>query len=237
MVSQVERGEKMKILTAAEAWSPREDEKLLGIIGREKFTFRRKWFRNRNCVTFSTFLPNQYPLDRPHFVLTIGVFEGAQEVWCMQHLLRHPESRLVGIDPWLTLEHHRKECDQVFVDQCYENSKNNLSFWKEQVSLIRGKSQDVLGEALLRGSLAGIPMGMFDLAIIDGDHQEDAVFIDAVNCYEMVRRGGWILFDDVRCRTRKVRQVKEGLTRFLKAYEGKVEWVWGHRFCECYVKV
>jgi len=226
-----------RILSKAEAWVTRDDLRYTPIRNRREYRFRRRWFLSRNCATFSTFLPSRFPPAEPWKVLTIGVFEAMSEVWLFQNILQHADSFLVGIDPWLSYEHHRPGMDQTFADQCYAAACYNLGAWKGRWKLLVGKSQDVLPAALIEGNLAGVPVGTFDLAIIDGDHAEDAVYTDAVNCFDLVKSGGWLLFDDVRTRTRKVRQVREGLTRFLEAYDDRVRQVWSHRFCECYEKL
>ena len=154
-----------------------------------------------------------------------------------QNLLKHPDSRLVGVDPWLSYEHHRKGMDQEFADQCYENAQTNLNEWKSRVTLIRGMSQNVLPDGLIKGSVGPVLVGKFDLAIIDGDHKAAAVLTDAMNCFDLLKKGGWMLFDDVRTSIAKKGQVKEGLEEFLKSYDEQVKQVWSHRFCECYEKL
>ena len=197
------------------------------------FRFRRRWFHLRNCCTFSTFLLPQYKKDKPWNILTIGVFEGAQEVWLMQNILCHPESRLFCIDPWAATT----KLDRQFMEECRENALHNLKPWEDQVTLIRGFSQDVLKDAGENGGLLGIPNGAWDLIIIDGDHNADPVYQDAVGCLAMVKPGGWLLFDDVRNQVPKKDHVQAGLEHWLEDYGDMVDFVWSHRFCDCYEKL
>lgn len=125
--------------------------------------------------------------------------------------------------------------DQAWVDRCYENAKYNLSPWASQVTLLRGKSQEVLPNLQL--SMLNAELPRFDLIIIDGDHDADPVYQDAVNSYALVKRGGWLMFDDVRNRVEKKHHVREGLQRFLDEYGMRVKQAWSHRYMECYERV
>lgn len=197
------------------------------------FKFRRRWFRIRNQVSFSSYLPKHFPANRPYNFLTIGVFEGAQEVWLLQNILKHPQSRLVCLDPWAYIE----KLGEGFMEQSFVNAQHNLFPWKDQVTLIRGYSQDVLAQAIDDNGLVNIKAGDFDFLIIDGDHGADPAYIDMCNCYHLAKKNAWILCDDVRNRIYKENHVKQGLERFLTEYEDKVEIAWEHRFVSCLRKL
>lgn len=224
----------MHIWTKEEAWKPIEGERILPIdYSQHDFVFRRKWFHYRNRCTFSTFLPDRFPSNRPWNVLTIGVFEGMQEVWLMQHVLQHPESRLVSIDPWLPTT----KLDTEFMEMCMRNARYNLEPWSSKIQLVRGYSQQVLCNALDDGGLFGIGVGQFDLLIIDGDHNAQPVLEDAKLCFHFGKVGSWLLFDDVRNRVEKQDHVKQGLEMFFETPEGQaVAFAWAHRYCDCYEK-
>jgi predicted O-methyltransferase YrrM len=131
---------------------------------------------------------------------------------------------------------YRAEMTQEWMDQRYQNTKHNLSPWTNQIILLRGKSQNVLPNLLLSMQNAELPR--FDLVVIDGDHRADSVYEDAVNSYMLVKRGGWLMFDDVRyARRKKQPYVREGLQRFLDEYGMRVKQAWSHRYMECYERV
>lgn len=221
----------MEIWSKEQAWNSGVEEKWDPIDRTmHDFRIRRNWFHHRNCCTFSTFLLDRFPADQPWKMLTIGVFEGAQEVWLMQKILQHPDSRLVGLDPWMATE----KLDQTFMDECYANAKHNLSPWERQASLYRGFSQTELKDV---SEFCGIAAGDWDLIIIDGDHNAEPVYQDAINCYELVRTGGWLLFDDVRNRIPKKNHVKHGLEKFFRLHPTLLKHEWSHRYCDCYSKV
>ena len=54
-----------------------------------KMHFTRSWFRSRNQVTFSTFLPQRFNGKRPVRMIQIGVFEGMDLAWQFQNTLVH----------------------------------------------------------------------------------------------------------------------------------------------------
>lgn len=223
-----------RTITKEEAWKPLDNEVSIPVdFSRTQYKFRRRWFKLRNQTTFSTFLPPQYPADQPYYVLTIGVFEGAQEVWLLQNILKHPASLLFCIDPWAATT----KLDQEFMEQCHQNAQWNLSEWKSKVVLTRGYSQEVMHDAIECGYHCGVPMGEFDLVIVDGAHEADPVYEDAVNALSYVKSGGWILFDDVRNQIYKPDHVAHGIERWLDVYGDQVELVWAHRFMNCYRKL
>jgi len=67
------------------------------------FRFTRNWFRRRNQATFEEYVLPMWA-GKPITYLEIGVYEGQSLTWMMQNVLTHPDSRAVGIDPWLPLE-------------------------------------------------------------------------------------------------------------------------------------
>jgi hypothetical protein len=200
--------------------------------------FTKNWFRQRNQTTFSTFLPKQFDGTKPVKMIQIGVYEGMDLVWQMQHVLKHPDSFAVAIDPWLA-EEFGVEWTQEICDALQERATHNLSHYGKKVELIHGYSQVILSAAVDAGEFMGVKTGEWDYIIIDGDHNKDMVLVDAVNAYELVRPGGWLVFDDVRNFGWKKDHVIDALDVFLDPdhHGKKVKLVWKHRFCDCYEKL
>ena len=220
-----------KAVVKAEVFERHLDEVSISIKGR--FEFSRKWFRSRNQSTFSTFLPPQFPPDKPYNMIHIGVFEGADLIWLFQNLLCHEDSRVLAIDPWAAT----RKLSQEKMDVVYARARRNLKPWHGKLTLARGLSQDVLSmmtDAIVRGK--NIATGEWDLIVIDGDHVADAVYEDAVSALKLCRPGGWLLFDDVRNRTNKKDHVYHGIIGWLLEYGNEVELVWANRFMNCYEK-
>lgn len=197
------------------------------------FEFTRRWFRNRNQTTFSTYILPRFPGDKPWKAVQIGVFEGMDLVWQFQHTLSHPESRCLAVDPYLPTP----KLDQEFMDGAMDRAKKNLMPFRKKLELIRGKSQDILKEYIenpieLKGR--HVPAGSFDYVIIDGDHDAGPVYEDAVLALQLVKVGGWLIFDDVRNNNTFKNHVKHGLERFTAEHGDALELVWFHRYMNAY---
>lgn len=202
------------------------------------FQFTRKWFRFRNRVTWSTFLPNRFPPTYYYNAIQIGVFEGMDLVWCMQNCFYHPHSRIIAIDPWMELD---ENWPQAKMERVHRRAIGNLSPWERQIQIIQGKSQEYLprligeGETTIKGKKVAV--GEFDLVVIDGLHRSWAVEQDAENALKLLKPGGWMLFDDVRNRMAKMRHVRQGIDRFLVNHDSEVKLLWQHRHCDCFEKL
>lgn len=227
----------MKIVTVEEAFAPVPGEVSIPIdMTQHDFQFTRMWFRNRNQSTWSTFLKPKFTGLRtswPIRMIQIGVFEGQDLVWCLQNILTHPDSHVIAIDPWAATT----KLDQAYMDAVQARARHNLSPWKDKVDLIHDYSD--------RGCLETLSKGRFheacDLAVIDGDHNAPAVVSDAIYCYELLKNGGWMIFDDVRNRIPKPDHVVHGIEKFLSPasyqYQDKMKFEWAHRYCDCYSKI
>src|SRR3990167_1673824 len=95
------------------------------------FQFTRHWFRNRNQATWSTYLKPMFGDGRPVRMIQIGVFEGADLVWCCQNLLTHPDSKALAIDPWL----ETTKLDQTYMTAVENRARHNLLPWSKKVSI------------------------------------------------------------------------------------------------------
>lgn len=227
------------LVSKQEAFTAREGEVSISIDKTEHaFRFTKRWFRNRNQMTFSTFLPKHFNSSGVEQLrmIQIGVFEGMDLVWCLQNILVHPESRVVAIDPWL----RTRKIDQQHMNECWERAQHNLRPWRKKVEIIRDLSKSTLQDLMRQGiTIGGVPClsGNWDMIIIDGDHNAPAVYEDAIYSLKLVRKGGWLLFDDVRNNITKKNHVADGLRHFLEDYGDEVKLVWAHRHCNCYEKV
>jgi hypothetical protein len=188
-----------------------------------EFEFTRRWFRNRNQATWSTFLLPRFGDGRRVAMLQIGVFEGADLVWCCQQLLKHPGSRALAIDPWDPMP-PKWPADKIQAVEARAHA--NLAPWADKVKLVKAYSQEYLVHTP--------PAKRFDLMVIDGDHDAKMVFQDASLSLALAKPGAWMVFDDVRNARRKRNHVQQGIERFLTIFGDKVKLAWQHRHCDCY---
>lgn len=195
-----------------------------------EFLWTRNWFRNRNLPTFREFVHPEWA-GKPITYLELGVFEGMSLVWMMQHVLTHPDSRAVGVDPWLMTT----KLDAAIMEGVRCRARHNLRPWWESGSceLVRGNSAEVLRKMCGRGFL-DITKESVDLCMVDGNHNALAVWDDCRLVYKLLRPGGWMLLDDVENDKPKQDHVKQGLGMFLN--EQPMQQVFKHRYMEVYRK-
>jgi hypothetical protein len=214
-------------------------------IDRTGMNFTRNWFVKRNLATFREKVHPMFA-DKPITYLEIGVFEGQSFVWMLQHVLKHPDSRAVGIDPWLCTEKMNNVEMQGVKDRAHMNVAARVSnlpesyrFTKDGLPkdfLIQGNSNEVLRRMFGRKGFAGIKPGMLDLCMIDGAHNSLAVCDDARLVLQLLKPGGVMMFDDVENDVPKKDHVKEGIELFLQEAGNQVSLLWKDRHMEAYIK-
>lgn len=115
---------------------------------------------------------------KPVRYLEIGVFEGRSARWMLENILTHPESRMVGIDPW-----------PIEGDPFEDRARANLAPFGDRVELIKGRSDVVLREGRFADE-------SFDIALIDGDHRALPALTDSVLVWPLLKVGGMCTWDD-----------------------------------------
>lgn len=194
-----------------------------------KFEFTRNWFLNRNLPTFRRFVHPEWA-GKSVTYLEIGVWEGMSLVWMMQHVLTHPDSKAVGVDPWLITT----KVTEGAMNLVKVRAWNNLTPWIDRCTLQCGNSAEVLRRMVKRHGFLGIKRESVDLCMVDGNHNALGVWDDCRLVYQLLKPGGWMMLDDVENDKPKVDHVKEGLALWLS--EQPMKQVWKHRYMECYEK-
>ena len=125
--------------------------------------------------------------EAPRRVVEIGCFEGRSTLWFLEHLLRHPDSRITYIDTFAGgAEHTAAQSEGL-----YERFLANL-----------GESgQAHKAEALRMDSFAGLTRllasgARADLVYVDGSHEAPDVLADLVLAFRLLPPGGVVLCDD-----------------------------------------
>lgn len=213
----------MKTISHDEAFAHRPSDKNIPL-NFGNFSFTRSWFRNRNQITWSTYLKPMFDSSKPLKAIQIGVFEFYDAAWLMQNVLIHEKSMLHGVDPWEATTKLSKE----YMEECFQRATRNAANFGEKVKLWRGYSSKILPI---------FTSGQYDLVVIDGDHNASAVLDDAKNALRLLKPGGVMVFDDVRNRIFKEHHVLEGIEMFLKEHEKDVKLTWQHRYADAYIKM
>lgn len=132
------------------------------------------------------FIENTKDLKKFNFALEIGCFEGLTSNYICDNLLE-PDGRLICIDPledYYLKDGSDEKTNQLFVGQYDRFIKNTKG---QPIELIQTESKEAYH--ILQNYL-------FAFIYIDGSHLENDVYFDGVNCFKLLRAGGYMLFDD-----------------------------------------
>lgn len=132
--------------------------------------------------------------------LEIGSWEGRSACWFLENVLTHPSSRIICIDTFqgapdeLKIHKHLRDA----IGSIERHFDHNIRFIgaQKKVRKIKGSS---------RVALRTLPQESFDLIYIDGSHLAGDVLLDAALCWDLLKTGGIMIFDDYRwkCVTNK----------------------------------
>ena len=131
-----------------------------------------------------------YP-DAPVRIMEIGAYHGANACSYMKTYAQHPHSEVHCVDPWLDYDGY---------DEYQTKQPTNYSRFFRNVSLLDPKD---LHKLYLHRGLSEVIVptfanASFDIIYIDGNHALRYVLEDAIQSYHKVKRGGWLIFDDMQ---------------------------------------
>jgi uncharacterized protein len=107
--------------------------------------------------------------------LEVGVFEGRSLLWMMEHVLTHPSSHAVAIDPMYGSYRTTLE-DNV--------AASGLA---DRIYLLRGTA---------RGELPRLPASTFDLVLLDASHVASEVLYEMTMAWSLLKPGGLLVVAD-----------------------------------------
>lgn len=127
--------------------------------------------------------------ETPVKALEVGAFDGVSANLMLDLLFTHRQSEVHAIDPYLpdpTTPEVNAETRDFFVENC------TIGGHESQVQLYEGLSAEVL--AWMAGTDGY--WESFDFIFIDGSHLAKDVLIDAALCWNLLKPGGVLAFDD-----------------------------------------
>lgn len=174
------------------------------------------------CYTVNWFSPKNFKIldhfklkDNINF-LEIGSFEGLSTNYFIDNFLHGKNCYITCIDPFIKYGESTltkmSEWDCYINESTYDKFMNNTSKNRDKIILKRGLSVDILP------TLESI----YDFIYVDGDHSEDAVWLDAIYSFRILRKEGIIVFDDYEWNTGK-KSPKAAIDRFLQEYKDLIE--------------
>jgi FkbM family methyltransferase len=171
------------------------------------FIITKRNVRNHSVGWNREFIRNTAELGKFNFILEIGTFEGLTAKYICENLLQDG-GRMICVDP---LENYYTADDtghtHLFKDQHWRFLANTAGL---PIQLVRKDSSVALPE---------MHEFRFDLIYIDGRHDEDGVYEDAVNSFPITKNDGYILFDDYLWRA----ETERGIDKFLNEYADRIE--------------
>tara|TARA_B110000003_G_C16619080_1_gene522420 strand:- start:277 stop:951 length:675 start_codon:yes stop_codon:yes gene_type:complete len=186
---------------------------------KQRDIYQTCWFNPRNFLTFG-----KHPEEHVQHWLEIGAHEGRSTNYFLDHILKHKDSKITVIDPWINYSESTIEKISNF-DNHYKDIYNRFLKCtepnKDKIIIKRGLSQDILPSLTDK----------FDFILIDGDHSEKAVWNDAVYSFKLLKIKGRIIFDDYKWRAGGTYPIggpwgpkspKNAIDRFLNEYKSQI---------------
>lgn len=165
---------------------------------------------------------------QPRLAVEVGSFEGRSTLWFLEHLLRHPNSRIACIDTFEGGAEHTAAQTGGLLDRFRANLEASTRAHKAEV--LRGDSFSGLSALIARGLRA-------DLVYIDGSHAAPDVLADLVLAFRLLPPGGVILCDDYLWARAPTAQIdildspKLAIDAFTNIHRRRLELVpWGYHW-------
>ena len=155
-------------------------------------TTKPDWFARHIPV----WLEHLAPLlqGQPLNALEVGSYEGRSACWTLENILRHPTSTLTCIDPWDGLDPALGN-DTIPAEARFDA---NTQQYSSKLIKLKGRSINRLAQLIQEEKL-------FDLVFIDGDHEGQSALTDLCMTWPLLKVGGYLLFDDYRWVSDRVR--------------------------------
>jgi len=180
------------------------------------YQFSTDWF-SRNIEIWSDSLRRF--VNAPEInMLEIGSWEGRSTCWLLDNILTHELAKITCIDTFEGSSEDKQRYEDSYINSIEARFDFNIgkTTAPEKVQKIVGKSQYVL---------RALPLNSYDIVYIDGSHLASDVLRDAILCWELVKVGGAIVFDDYDFffPDNPAQNTKLGIDAFLTSFCDKIE--------------
>jgi predicted O-methyltransferase YrrM len=120
-------------------------------------------------------------------VLEIGSWEGLSSFFILHTI---PHSILTCVDTWEGADEHRSGdfATPGVLSSIERTFDHNLARFSDRLVKHKGPSFGFYQQRSTRDP--------YDLIYVDGSHHSDDVLVDAIKCFEMLKLGGLMIFDD-----------------------------------------
>ena len=146
------------------------------------------------------------PTNDPIKVLEIGAYHGANVCCLTKTHAIHSDSEIHCVDPWRDYDQYPEYKDEQKTN--YSKFIHNISQLHpidlNKIYIHRMKSEECAKR---------FQDESFHIIYIDGNHERNFVFEDAMMSHKLIKKGGWIVFDDAHDK-----QVLEAIQMFVNLY-------------------
>lgn len=153
----------------------------------DKLNLDSDWYAGNYFYWFALF-DNQKLYERKSLsVLEIGSWEGLSSFFILENL---PNATLTCVDTWAGSDERNaseEETNEV-LRKTESNFDKNMEAFGERLIKFKSSSFSYYNHHSFRKH--------YDLIYVDGSHHCDDVIVDGIKCYEQLKIGGYMIFDD-----------------------------------------
>jgi len=171
-----------------------------GIFPNSPYVFTQGWFLF-NVLDWENHLRELKGKTNIH-ALEIGSYEGFSAIWQLENILTDSASTITCIDIF---------DDKVIEDRFDQNIR--ATGVSNKVIKLKGSSEKML---------RGLHLEQYDYIYIDGSHMPKWVLSDAVLSWDLLKKGGLMIFDDYKHIEEKPPQSRPTGIEFLDNYIWKI---------------
>jgi predicted O-methyltransferase YrrM len=153
---------------------------------KKKLVLSNDWFSSN--LPFWLSIIDEYRLKEKNLMaLEIGSWEGLSSYFILSAM---PNAHLTCVDTWEGADEHKDSSvsSSEVLNRIESNFDKNLSVYSDRLSKYKGTSHSFFNNNFVRGH--------YDFIYVDGSHHCDDVITDAIKCFEMLKVGGIMVFDD-----------------------------------------
>lgn len=191
------------------------------------FTYPKHFFSPKDDFTLHIknwteyFLHFNYINKENLLFLEIGTGHGRSSVWLLENVLTHPSSKIITIDIQDLRSYKKGDLPFDFGDNLSLTLTQNLQPYieKNKCEFYEMDSKEFLRKlygGVLNSKFITDPKECFDFIYLDGSHDPDYVMFESAISFELLKKGGFLLFDDYGWGNCKI-----GVNSFLNSYNGK----------------
>lgn len=174
----------------------------------KKYEFTTDWFTSRIPVWKKHL--QQFASISGVKALEIGSWEGMSTCWLLDNILIHDKAKITCIDTFSGGIEHKSNFSITSLEQRFDRNVM-MTGNGHKVKKMVGKSQDLLPKLIGE---------YYDLIYVDGSHKAPDVLLDALMCWQMLKVGGIIIFDDYQWKAypEPILNPQPGIDAFLELF-------------------